>query len=84
MKSDPDLPVAPQEDTGLILKLEMKPRGSCHIQEDTDFPVHSRQVPMPGHLLECNPEDEVITRRGTDIAVASSGKSHRFEIQLDK
>ena len=25
--------------------------------------------PMPGHLLECNPVDEVATRRGTDTPV---------------
>ena len=30
------------------------------------------------------PEDEVKTRRGTDTLVASSGKSCRFQIQLDR
>ena len=39
---------------------------------------------MPGHLFECNTEDEVTTRRGPDILFASSGKSLRFQIQLDK
>ena len=39
---------------------------------------------MPGHLFQCNPEDEVTTRRGTDTPVASSGKTRRFQIQLDK
>ena len=57
---------------------------SCHIPKDTDFPVHSRKDPMPGHLFECNREDEVTTGSGTDTPVASSGKSLRFQIQLDK
>ena len=35
---------------------------------------------MPGHLFECNPEDEVTTRRGTDTPVASSRKSRGFQI----
>ena len=62
LERDPDLPVAPQEEASLILKLERKPHGLCHIPKDTDFPVHSRQVLMPGHLFECNPEDEVTTQ----------------------
>ena len=36
-----------QEEASLTLKLERKPRVSCHIPKDTDFPVHSRKVPMP-------------------------------------
>ena len=39
---------------------------------------------MPGHLFECNPEDEVTTGRGTDTSVSLSGKSRRFQIQLVK
>ena len=39
---DPNLPVAPQEEAGLTLKLERKSPGSCHILKDTNFPVHSR------------------------------------------
>ena len=39
---------------------------------------------MPGHLFECNPEDEVATLRGTDTQVASSGKSCGCQIQLNK
>ena len=39
---------------------------------------------MPGQFFQCNPEDEVTTRRGTDTPVAWSGKSRRFQIQLDK
>ena len=78
-----DLHVPPQE-AGLTLKLERKPRVSCHILKDTDFPVHSRKVPMPGHLFECNPEDEVTTRRDTDNPVASYGNIRRFQKQLDK
>ena len=31
------LPVAPQEEAGLALKLERKPRGSCHIPKDTPW-----------------------------------------------
>ena len=31
--------------------------------------------PMPGHLLECNPVDEVATRRGTNHPRASSEKT---------
>lgn len=33
--------VAPQEETGLNLKLERSP-GSCHNLKDTDFPIHLR------------------------------------------
>ena len=40
--------------------------------------------PMPGQLFECNPVDEVTTRRGTNTPVASSGKTRRFPIQLNK
>ena len=39
---------------------------------------------MPGQLFEPNPEDKVTTRRGTALPVASAGKSHRNQIQLDK
>ena len=84
LERDPDIPFAPQEEASLTLKIKRKPRGSCHMPKDTNFPVHSRQVTMSGHLLECNPEDEVTTRRGTDTSVASSGKSHSFQIQLYK
>ena len=42
LERDPDLPVAPQEEAGLTLKLERTPRGSCLIPQDTDFPVNSR------------------------------------------
>ena len=66
------------------MKLERKPRGLCHIPKDTNFPVHSRYVAMPRDLFKCNPEDEVTIIRGTDTLVASSGKSRRFQIQLDK
>ena len=66
------------------MNLERKPLVSCHILKDTDFHFHSRYVLMPGHLFECNPEDEVTTSRGTVIPGASSGKSCRFQIQLDK
>ena len=38
---------------------------------------------MTRHVFQCNPEDEVTTRRGTDTSVASFGKSRRFQIQLD-
>ena len=61
LERDPDLHVPPQEEAGLTLKFERKPRVSCRIPKDTDFPVHSRKVPIPGHLFKCNPEDEVIT-----------------------
>ena len=81
---DPDLPITPPEEASLTLKLERKCRGTCHIRKDTNFPVHSRKVPMPGHLFKCNPEDEVTTRSGTDTPVASSRKSCRFQIQLYK
>ena len=84
LERDPDLPVAPQEEAGVTLKLERMPRGSCLIPKDTDFPVHSRKVPMPRHLFECNHEDEITTLRGNDTLVAASGKSRRFQIQLDK
>ena len=66
------------------MNLERKPLVSCHILKDTDFHFHSRYVLMPRHLFECNPKDEVRTRKGTDSPVASSGKSRRFQIQLDK
>ena len=72
LKRDPDLPISAQEEAGLTLKLEGKPLESCHIPKDTDFPVHSRKLLMPGHLFEYNPEDEVTTRRGTDTPVALS------------
>ena len=39
---------------------------------------------MPGHLFECNPEDEVTTQRGIDTPVASYGKICRSQIQLNK
>ena len=39
---------------------------------------------MPGHLFECNPVDELTTRRGTNTPAASSGKTRRFPIQLNK
>ena len=42
LERDTNLPIAPQEEAGLTLKLEGKPRGLCHILKDTDFPVHSR------------------------------------------
>ena len=42
LERDPDLLVAPQEEAGLTLKLERKPRGWFHILKDNDFPVHSR------------------------------------------
>ena len=40
--------------------------------------------PMPRHLFECNTVDEVTTRRGTDILIALTGKTHRSQIKLDK
>ena len=57
---------------------------SCHIPKDTYFPIHSTKVTMPGHLFECNPEDEVTKQRGIDTLVASYGNSRRFQIQLYK
>ena len=39
---------------------------------------------MLGPFFQCNTEDEVTTRRGTDTPVASFGKPPRFQIQLDK
>ena len=66
------------------MKLERKAHVSCHILKDTNFPVHSRKVPMPRHLFECNPVDEVTTQRGTDTPVSLSRNSHRFQIQLNK
>ena len=41
LERDPDLPVSPLEEAGLTLKLERKPRGSCHIPKNTNFPIHS-------------------------------------------
>ena len=84
MEGDPDLHVPPQEEASLTLKFERKPRVSYHILKNTDFPIHSRKALMPRYLFECNPVNEVTTRRGTDTPIASSGKSHRFQIQLDK
>ena len=66
------------------MKLERKPRGSGHIAKGTDFPIHSREVPMPGHFFESNPEDEDTTGRVTDTPFALSRKSLRFQIQIDK
>ena len=40
----------------------------CHIPKDSDVPVRPYN-PMPGHLFQCNPVDEVATRRGTDTPV---------------
>ena len=84
LEGDADLHIPTQEEAGLTRKLERKPRVSCHIPKDTDFPVHSRKLLMTGHLFEYNPEDEVTTRRGTDTLVASSVNSRRFQIQLNK
>ena len=81
---DPDLHVLPQEEAALTLKFERKLRVSFHILKDTDFPLQSRKVPMPGHHFKCNPKDEVTTRRSTDTPVALSGNSCRFQIHLDK
>ena len=52
--------------------------------KDYDFRYALDKNPMPGHLFECNPVDEVTTPRGIDTPVASSGKTLRFQIQLDK
>ena len=42
LQRDPDIPVAPQEEAGLILKLERIPGSRASIQKDPDFPIHSR------------------------------------------
>ena len=52
--------------------------------EKHQLPHPLKVSPMPGHLFESNLKDEVKTRRGTDTPLASSRKSHRFQIQLDK
>ena len=41
----------------------------CHMPKDPDSLVLSSQEPMPGHLFEGNPVDEVTTRRGIDNPV---------------
>ena len=74
----------PQQEALLTWKLERKPRGSCHIPKDTEFPVNSREVPIPARLFQWNTEDEVTTRRSTDTLGASSRKSLWFQGQLDK
>ena len=61
-----------------------KPRWSCHNPKDTDFPIHSSKGLMTLPRFECNPEYQVTTRRTTDTTLASSIKSRRFQIQLDK
>ena len=58
--------------------------GHATLQKTPIFPATLDKNPMPRHLFECNPVDEVKTRRGTDTPVASSRKTHRFQIQLDK
>ena len=52
--------------------------------EKHHYPRSLKISPDAQAPLECNPEDEVTTRSGTDTPVASSGKSRRFQIQLDK
>ena len=42
LERNPEVPVTPQEEAGLTLKLNRNPRGSCHNPKDTDFPIHSR------------------------------------------
>ena len=48
LEGDADLHIPTQEEAGLTRKLERKPRVSCHIPKDTDFPVHSRKVRCSG------------------------------------
>ena len=39
--------------------------------------------PMTRHFFECNPVDEVTTRKDTDTPVVLSRKTRRFQIQHD-
>ena len=42
LQRNPDVPVAPQEEASLTLKLESNSSGRATIQKDPDVPVHSR------------------------------------------
>ena len=81
---DPNLHFASQDDAGLTKKFESSFLGSATLQKPSISPSILDKNPMPEHLFECKPVDEVTTRRGTDTPVASSGKTHRFQIQVDK
>ena len=66
--------------------METLKEASCVIphSERHQFPSPRKKGPDAWHLFQCNPEDEVTKRMGTDIPVASSGNSQRIQIQLDK
>ena len=70
------LPVAPQEEAGLALKLERKPRGSCHIPKDTPWISPSIQGNSRWLDTSANVTPRMkSTRRGTDTPVHHPEKS---------
>ena len=58
----PDLPVAPQDEAGLTKTFQTWPRGCFHIAKHPDFQVPLDKNPMPGHLSELHPVNEVNTK----------------------
>ena len=65
---------------------ETRVEASCVVphSQTHQFPRPLKISSDAWNLFECNPEDEFITRSGTDTLVASSRKRHCFQIQLDK
>ena len=58
----PDLPVAPQDEAGLTTTFQTWPRGWFHAPKDPDFPAPLDKNPMPGHISELHPVNEVNTK----------------------
>ena len=80
----PNLPVAPQDEASLKKKFETWPCGWCHFLKDPDFLVCSwwesdARIPLPMQTCEWSQNT-----KGHWHLHASSKKTHRFQIQLDK
>ena len=62
LKVDPDLLVALQDEAGLTTTFQTWPRECSHVAKNPDFRAPLDKDPMPGHLSELHPVNEVNTK----------------------